>query len=73
MKKKKNFEQKWIRPNMVLEHFILALKVRALRWRNKERKKRIRREKEEKKKKKIQVWNFGLEHLFCLELLYLLV
>ena len=39
----------------------------------KERKKRRRRKKEEEKKKKIQVWNFGLEHLFCLELSYLLV
>ena len=70
---------------LIISHF-LALKVRALRWRKRKRKKRRRRKKEEEKKKKIQVWKFEiyvwnisfvwnscLEHLFCLELLNLLV
>ena len=48
-----------------------------------EKKRRRRRKKEEEKKEEfkygtsllygIHDWNFGLEHLFCLELLYLLV
>ena len=38
-----------------------------------EKKRRRRRKKEEEKKKKIQIWNSCLEHLFCLELLDLLV
>ena len=41
--------------------------------RKREEKKRRRRKKEEEKKKKIQVWNSCLEHLFCVELLYMLV
>ena len=39
----------------------------------KERKREEKNKKEEEKKKKIQVWNSCLEHLFCLELLDLLV
>ena len=66
MKKKKNFEQKWIRPNMVLEYLIfLALKVRALRGRRRkreEKKKEKKKRREEEKKKKSR---FGsLEFLF---------
>ena len=80
-KRKKNFKQKWIRPNMVLEYLILVLKVRALWWRKRERKKRRRRKKEEEEnlgmefmfgtlvwKFLIHVWNFGLEPI-CMNLL----
>ena len=54
---------------MVLEYLIfLALKVRALRWRKRERKKRRRRKKEEEKKKEEgrseEEENPGLEFMF---------
>ena len=52
MKKKRNFEQKWIRPNMVLEYLILALKARASRWGEGEREKRRREEEKKKKERK---------------------
>ena len=67
--------------------FILGVRKLGLYGGRREEKKRRRREEEEKRRREkeeeiqvwnlilisleLLVWNFGLEHLFCLELLYL--
>ena len=60
-----------------ISHF-LALNVRALWWRKRERKKRRRRKKEEGRREEeenpgLEISYSCLEHIFCLELLDLLV
>ena len=68
-----------IRPNMALEKSHFGLRVGAIWWEKEKekkkkreeegkRKKRRRRRKKEEEKRRIQVWNFGLELLLCLEI-----